>query len=175
MNLCVFVQLQLFAEKHEKASGDNKVSPWPFVFPPFLHKAHQPMQAGASSSATPGASTSTSTPAIVMPQTTAQSQSPATPTATPQHPAVQAAMQQVTGAAYAAMKPGDAQSKLIGDVNPGASYPPIRSSLDYTVNPGPVQWTPTRPTLTGGLAAGRISSTSRRVRPLHIGCASQEP
>jgi transcription initiation factor TFIID subunit 12 len=118
------------------------------------------LQPGTSSSA--GASTSGggSTPAIVVPQTTGQSQSPATPTATAQHPAVQAAMQQVTGATYAAMKPGlDAQSKLIGDVNPGASYPPIRTSLDYTVNPGPVQWTPTRPTLTGGLAAGRVSST----------------
>ncbi|KAJ2929221.1 hypothetical protein H1R20_g7866, partial [Candolleomyces eurysporus] len=150
-------QLQLFAEKHEKGAGDNK----------------------PGTSSTAGASTSGgggSTPAIVVPQTTAQSQSPATPTATTQHPAVQAAMQQVTGATYA-MKPGlDAQSKLFGDVNPGASYPPIRASLDYSVNPGAVQWTPTRPTLTGGLAAGRISSTPSQIarNPEDIGMLTAE-
>ncbi|KAJ2917513.1 hypothetical protein MD484_g2938, partial [Candolleomyces efflorescens] len=133
-------QLQLFAEKHY-GGADTKPGT---------------SSAGASTSG------SSSTPAAGTSQTAGQSQ-PATPTATT-HPAVQAAMQQVAGATYAAMKPGlDAQSKLIGDVNPGASYPPIRTSLDYSVNPGPVQWTPTRPTLTGGLAAGRISSTPAQI------------
>lgn len=35
-------------------------------------------------------------------------------------------------------------------------YPTINSTLT-TTNPGPVQWTQTRPTLTGGLPAGRMS------------------
>ncbi|EAU84445.1 hypothetical protein CC1G_01441 [Coprinopsis cinerea okayama7 len=74
--------------------------------------------------------------------------------------AAQAAIQQQ--ATY--MKPGlDAQLKLITQTNPGESYPPITASLNYATNPGPVSWTPTRPTLTGGLAAGRISSTPAQV------------
>lgn len=35
-------------------------------------------------------------------------------------------------------------------------YPTISSTLN-TTNPGPVQWAQTRPTLTGGIAAGRMS------------------
>jgi hypothetical protein len=35
-------------------------------------------------------------------------------------------------------------------------YPTINSTLN-TTNPGPVQWTQTRPTLTGGIAGGRMS------------------
>lgn len=35
-------------------------------------------------------------------------------------------------------------------------YPTINSTLN-TANPGPVQWTQTRPTLTGGIAGGRMS------------------
>lgn len=71
--------------------------------------------------------------------------------------ALQAAIQQVTGSGQAyGVKPGDAQTKLIGNVNPGDNYPPTNTTLNYT-NPGPVSWTTTRPSLTGGLAAGRVS------------------
>ncbi|KAF5333174.1 hypothetical protein D9611_002695 [Ephemerocybe angulata] len=84
----------------------------------------------------------------------------------------QAAIHQATGlnaAAYAssnlpAIKNGsDAlQGKLISAANPGESYPPINQTISYS-NPGPVQWTPTRPTLSGGLAAGRVSGTPSQV------------
>ncbi|KAH6914747.1 transcription initiation factor TFIID subunit A-domain-containing protein [Coprinopsis sp. MPI-PUGE-AT-0042] len=76
----------------------------------------------------------------------------------------QAAIQaQASATNYAAMRPGDAQTKLIADIKPEASYPPIAQNLSHAVNPGPVTWTPTRPTLTGGLAAGRVSSTPAQV------------
>ncbi|PPQ68273.1 hypothetical protein CVT26_006189 [Gymnopilus dilepis] len=41
-------------------------------------------------------------------------------------------------------------------------YPTINSTLT-TTNPGPVPWTQTRPTLTGGLAAGRMSGTPAQI------------
>ncbi|PPQ79498.1 hypothetical protein CVT25_003380 [Psilocybe cyanescens] len=41
-------------------------------------------------------------------------------------------------------------------------YPTISSTLN-TTNPGPVQWAQTRPTLTGGIAAGRMSGTPAQV------------
>jgi len=41
-------------------------------------------------------------------------------------------------------------------------YPPISQTIN-TLNPGHVQWTPTRPTLTGGLAGGRVSGTPAQI------------
>ncbi|PPR02643.1 hypothetical protein CVT24_002126 [Panaeolus cyanescens] len=41
-------------------------------------------------------------------------------------------------------------------------YPPISSTLNAT-NPGPVPWTPTRPTLSGGIYAGRMSGTPAQI------------
>jgi transcription initiation factor TFIID subunit 12 len=35
-------------------------------------------------------------------------------------------------------------------------YPPVSQTIN-TTNPGPVQWAPTRPTLTGGIPSGRMS------------------
>ncbi|TEB30039.1 hypothetical protein FA13DRAFT_1631295 [Coprinellus micaceus] len=93
-------------------------------------------------------------------------QGPATPTTG----ALQVAIQQATGSgqSYGAIKPGDAQTKLISAVNPGDNYPPTNTTLNYT-NPGAVTWTPTRPTLTGGLAAGRVSGTPSQVARENVG------
>ncbi|KAF4620012.1 hypothetical protein D9613_004987 [Agrocybe pediades] len=41
-------------------------------------------------------------------------------------------------------------------------YPPINSTLSST-NPGPVQWSAIRPTLTGGMASGRMSGTPAQI------------
>ncbi|CAA7260128.1 unnamed protein product [Cyclocybe aegerita] len=41
-------------------------------------------------------------------------------------------------------------------------YPAISQTLN-TTNPGPVQWPQTRPTLTGGVAAGRMSGTPAQI------------
>lgn len=41
-------------------------------------------------------------------------------------------------------------------------YPGINSTLS-TSNPGPVQWPQSRPTLTGGSIAGRMSGSSSKV------------
>jgi transcription initiation factor TFIID subunit 12 len=41
-------------------------------------------------------------------------------------------------------------------------YPTINSTLN-TTNPGPVPWTQTRPTLTGGIAGGRMSGTPAQI------------
>ncbi|KAF8969339.1 transcription initiation factor TFIID subunit A-domain-containing protein [Flammula alnicola] len=41
-------------------------------------------------------------------------------------------------------------------------YPTINSTLN-TTNPGPVQWSQTRPTLTGGIVGGRMSGTPAQV------------
>ncbi|TFK63545.1 hypothetical protein BDN72DRAFT_311445 [Pluteus cervinus] len=46
--------------------------------------------------------------------------------------------------------------------NPADGYPAISQSPNYT-NPGHVQWAPARPTLTGGLAGGRISGTPAQI------------
>jgi transcription initiation factor TFIID subunit 12 len=40
-------------------------------------------------------------------------------------------------------------------------YPPVSQTIN-TTNPGPVQWAPTRPTLTGGIASGRMSGLWKR-------------
>jgi transcription initiation factor TFIID subunit 12 len=47
--------------------------------------------------------------------------------------------------------------------NPAESYPAISSTLN-TQNPGPVHWAQTRPTLTGGLASGRVSGKRSHCR-----------
>ncbi|PFH49238.1 hypothetical protein AMATHDRAFT_148081 [Amanita thiersii Skay4041] len=41
-------------------------------------------------------------------------------------------------------------------------WPPISQTLS-TTNPGPVQWTQTRPTLTGGIPSGRMSGTPAQI------------
>lgn len=49
-----------------------------------------------------------------------------------------------------------ASGPTLVNANPGDHYPPISQVLN-TTNPGAVQWQTTRPTLTGGLASGRMS------------------
>lgn len=49
-----------------------------------------------------------------------------------------------------------ASGPTLVSANPGDHYPPISQVLN-TTNPGAVQWPTTRPTLTGGLASGRMS------------------
>ncbi|KAF8914253.1 transcription initiation factor TFIID subunit A-domain-containing protein [Gymnopilus junonius] len=71
---------------------------------------------------------------------------------TPQ-PSIQAAIK--TGTADAALPTLTAASSH-------EFYPTINSTLT-TTNPGPVQWPSTRPTLTGGLAAGRLSGTPAQI------------
>ena len=55
----------------------------------------------------------------------------------------------------ATLEPGT-QAPILSSHNPADGYPPISQTLNST-NPGPVPWTPTRPTLSGGIAAGRVS------------------
>lgn len=74
-------------------------------------------------------------------------QTPATPTAT--STTVQ------PSAAYKSVEAAASGPTLI-NANPGDHYPAISQTLN-TTNPGPVPWQATRPTLTGGLASGRMS------------------
>ncbi|TFK43811.1 transcription initiation factor TFIID subunit A-domain-containing protein [Crucibulum laeve] len=46
--------------------------------------------------------------------------------------------------------------------NPAEFYPPISQTLN-TTNPGAVQWSQTRPTLTGGIPSGRVSGTPAQI------------
>lgn len=48
------------------------------------------------------------------------------------------------------------QPPTFATTNPADFYPAISQTLN-TTNPGPVQWAATRPTLTGGIASGRMS------------------
>ena len=79
---------------------------------------------------TPVAGTSSQPGVISIPNTISTSQGPATPTTG----ALQVAIQQATGSgqSYGAIKPGDAQTKLISAVNPGDNYPPTNTTLNYT-------------------------------------------
>ncbi|KAG6813439.1 hypothetical protein H0H92_011136 [Tricholoma furcatifolium] len=54
------------------------------------------------------------------------------------------------------------QPPSLGSTNPADYYPAISQTLNVT-NPGPVQWTQTRPTLTGGIPSGRVSGTPAQV------------
>ncbi|KAG6861860.1 hypothetical protein C0995_011157 [Termitomyces sp. Mi166 len=54
------------------------------------------------------------------------------------------------------------QPPSLGSTNPADYYPAISQTLNIT-NPGAVQWTQTRPTLTGGIPSGRISGTPAQV------------
>ncbi|TFK25953.1 hypothetical protein FA15DRAFT_638456 [Coprinopsis marcescibilis] len=139
-------QLQMFADKHDKS------------------KQQQQQQQPPLAAAVPVASTSQQQQPVQAAASTSQQQI-AQPTAAAQHQTVQQIAQAAIQQASSYMKPGhagDNQSKLISQVNPGEHYPPINQTINYT-NPGPVSWTATRPTLTGGLAAGRISSTPAQI------------
>ncbi|KAK0499744.1 transcription initiation factor TFIID subunit A-domain-containing protein [Armillaria luteobubalina] len=46
---------------------------------------------------------------------------------------------------------------------PSETAYPISANLNHVTNPGAVQWTQTRPTLTGGIPSGRISGTPAQV------------
>lgn len=61
----------------------------------------------------------------------------------------------------ATLEPGT-QAPILSSHNPADGYPPISQTLNST-NPGPVPWTPTRPTLSGGIAAGRMSGTPAQI------------
>ncbi|KAF9006652.1 transcription initiation factor TFIID subunit A-domain-containing protein [Cyathus striatus] len=63
-----------------------------------------------------------------------------------------------------AYKPGETGTPppTLGTTNPAELYPPISQTLN-TTNPGAVQWTQTRPTLTGGIPSGRISGTPAQI------------
>jgi transcription initiation factor TFIID subunit 12 len=50
------------------------------------------------------------------------------------------------------------QPPTFATTNPADFYPPISQTITPT-NPGAVQWTATRPTLTGGIASGRMSGS----------------
>jgi len=182
MNLFGMIQLQSFAEKH----GQGKVRASHFGANPaaqtrIIHLSPPLNKAGCSfnkhrcilfhchawSAFLPSSSLSMSTSLYQHPPSLALGASTSTASTTPSQAAVQVAqqtIQQATGATpYSAIKPGlDPQQKLISAANPGESYPPINATISYT-NPGPVAWTPTRPTLTGGLAAGRISGALQTV------------
>lgn len=54
------------------------------------------------------------------------------------------------------------QPPTFATTNPADFYPAISQTLN-TTNPGPVQWAATRPTLTGGIASGRMSGTPAQV------------
>lgn len=65
----------------------------------------------------------------------------------------------VPNATHPAFKAGHetgSQTPSLGTTNPADFYPTINQTLSST-NPGPVQWTQTRPTLTGGIPSGRVS------------------
>ncbi|XP_006456779.1 hypothetical protein AGABI2DRAFT_78470 [Agaricus bisporus var. bisporus H97] len=78
-------------------------------------------------------------------------QAPATPTS--------AAVQPST--AYKSAEAATSGPTLT-NYNPGDHYPAISQTLN-TTNPGAVQWPATRPTLSGGLASGRMSGTPSQI------------
>ncbi|KAH9482495.1 Transcription initiation factor TFIID subunit 12 [Psilocybe cubensis] len=61
-----------------------------------------------------------------------------------------------------AIKAGTSDSLPSLAASPADFYPTISTTLN-TTNPGPVPWAQTRPTLTGGIAAGRMSGTPAQV------------
>ncbi|KAF9462074.1 transcription initiation factor TFIID subunit A-domain-containing protein [Collybia nuda] len=75
---------------------------------------------------------------------------PASATPNPTHPAFKTAHETGT------IPP------TLGATNPAEFYPAISTTLN-TTNPGAVQWTPARPTLTGGIASGRMSGTPAQI------------
>ncbi|KAF8155539.1 hypothetical protein B0H34DRAFT_713699 [Crassisporium funariophilum] len=69
----------------------------------------------------------------------------------------------VSGTHHGALKAADSASQLPNLAATSVEfYPTINSTLN-TVNPGPVPWPQTRPTLTGGVVGGRISGTPAQV------------
>lgn len=70
--------------------------------------------------------------------------------------------QPVNATQHPALKGGETGSPgpNLGSSNPADFYPVISQTLSST-NPGPVQWTQTRPTLTGGIPSGRMSGKWR--------------
>ncbi|KAJ7709500.1 transcription initiation factor TFIID subunit A-domain-containing protein [Mycena rosella] len=74
---------------------------------------------------------------------------------------------------HPAFKPGVDESPFLFSSSPDASAYPISAALN-TANPGPVPWGPSRPSLTGGHATGRVSGTPAQIareEPLPISFA----
>ncbi|KAJ7703260.1 transcription initiation factor TFIID subunit A-domain-containing protein [Mycena rosella] len=74
---------------------------------------------------------------------------------------------------HPAFKLGVDESPFLFSFSPDASAYPISAALN-TANPGPVPWGPSRPSLTGGHATGRISGTPAQIaheEPLPINFA----
>jgi transcription initiation factor TFIID subunit 12 len=65
-------------------------------------------------------------------------------------------------AVQSAIKPGSSDNLPTLAATSVDFYPTINSTLN-TTNPGPVQWSQTRPTLTGGIVGGRMSGTPAQV------------
>ncbi|KAH0587961.1 hypothetical protein H2248_006706 [Termitomyces sp. 'cryptogamus'] len=81
----------------------------------------------------------------------------------PSAPSPAAAAQKSSTPSNPALRTGhDSQPPSLGSTNPADYYPAISQTLNVT-NPGAVQWTQTRPTLTGGIPSGRISGTPAQV------------
>ncbi|KAJ6544836.1 transcription initiation factor TFIID subunit A-domain-containing protein [Mycena vulgaris] len=74
---------------------------------------------------------------------------------------------------HPAFKPGVDESPFLFSSSADASAYPISASLN-TANPGPVPWSPARPSLTGGHTTGRVSGTPAQIareEPLPISFA----
>ncbi|KAF5363839.1 hypothetical protein D9756_000234 [Leucocoprinus leucothites] len=92
------------------------------------------------------------------------SASAATPTITPQTPQAASATSPTAvhpSTAYKSVEAAASGPTLV-NANPGDHYPAISQTLNVT-NPGAVAWTTARPTLSGGLASGRVSGTPSQV------------
>ncbi|KAJ6616279.1 transcription initiation factor TFIID subunit A-domain-containing protein [Mycena sp. CBHHK59/15] len=63
---------------------------------------------------------------------------------------------------HPAFKPGVDESPMLFQSSSDAAAYPISATLN-TANPGPVPWTPARPSLTGGNAAGRVAGTPAQI------------
>ncbi|KAF8655327.1 hypothetical protein AX16_003100 [Volvariella volvacea WC 439] len=123
----------------------------------ILHSLKQITQKGTAGAttlpaSTPGASTSTASVQPISVTTTAPTAAAAsaTPTTTT-HPALRAGTEASTPAPSFAW------------TNPADGYPAIGQNLSYLRDPGPVQWQATRPTLSGGIASGRVSGTPAQI------------
>lgn len=84
-----------------------------------------------------------------------QPPTPASATPNPTHPAFKTAHESGT------IPP------TLGATNPAEFYPAISATLN-TTNPGAVQWAQTRPTLTGGIASGRMSGWLQRFSAFQV-------
>ncbi|KAJ3569089.1 hypothetical protein NP233_g5286 [Leucocoprinus birnbaumii] len=106
----------------------------------------------STAAATPGASAAAASTSAVTPTTTPQTPTATSiPTPTAVHPST----------AYKSVEAAASGPTLV-NANPGDHYPAISQTLNVT-NPGAVAWTAARPTLSGGLASGRVSGTPSQV------------